>query len=121
MGELAAVVRLIPLKIATFNSLGLPDVLKKIAMINRGFVLVTGATGSGKSTTLAAMMDYINGHKAAHIVTIEDPIEYTDNYFDLKFELEKIFNRKIDLLESKAIKNPFLKERIDKTKVLVYG
>ena len=52
---------------------------------------------------------------------IEDPIEYTDNYFDLKFELEKIFNRKIDLLESKAIKNPFLKERIDKTKVLVYG
>lgn len=52
---------------------------------------------------------------------IEDPIEYTDNYFDLKFELEKIFNRQIDLLESKAIKNPFLKESIDKTKVLVYG
>lgn len=52
---------------------------------------------------------------------IEDPIEYTDNYFDLKFELEKIFNRQIDLLESKAIKNPFLKESIDKTKVLIYG
>jgi uncharacterized protein len=52
---------------------------------------------------------------------IEDPIEYSDNYFDLKFELEKILNRQIDLLESKAIKNPFLKERIDKTKVLVYG
>jgi predicted nucleotidyltransferase len=52
---------------------------------------------------------------------IDDPIEYTDNYFDLKFELEKIFNRQIDLLESKAIKNPFLKESIDKTKVLVYG
>jgi predicted nucleotidyltransferase len=52
---------------------------------------------------------------------IENPIEYTDNYFDLKFELEKIFNRQIDLLESKAIKNPFLKESIDKTKVLVYG
>jgi predicted nucleotidyltransferase len=52
---------------------------------------------------------------------IEDPIEYTDNYFELKFELEKIFNRQIDLLESKAIKNPFLKESIDKTKVLVYG
>jgi len=51
---------------------------------------------------------------------IEDPIEYTDNYFDLKFELEKIFNREIDLLESKAIENPFLKESIDKTKVLVY-
>ncbi len=52
---------------------------------------------------------------------IEDPIEYTDNYFDLKFELEKILNRQIDLLENKAIKNPFLKERIDKTKILVYG
>ena len=52
---------------------------------------------------------------------IEDPIEYTENYFDLKFELEKILNRQIDLLESKAIRNPFLKESIDKTKVLVYG
>ncbi len=51
----------------------------------------------------------------------DDPFEYTDNYFDLKFELEKILNRPIDLLESKAIKNPFLKERINKTKVLVYG
>jgi predicted nucleotidyltransferase len=52
---------------------------------------------------------------------IEDPLEYADNYFDLKFELEKILNRQIDLLESKAIRNPFLKENIDKTKVLVYG
>lgn len=52
---------------------------------------------------------------------IEGPIEYTDNYFDFKFELEKIFNRQIDLLESKAIKNPFLKKSIDKTKVLVSG
>jgi twitching motility protein PilT len=76
MGELAAIVRLIPLKIASFSTLGLPDVLKKIAMINRGFVLVTGATGSGKSTTLAAMMDYVNGHRASHIITIEDPIEF---------------------------------------------
>ena len=52
---------------------------------------------------------------------IEDPIEYADNYFALKFELEKIFSRQIDLLESKAIKNPFLRESIDKTKVLIYG
>ncbi|MCB0487974.1 MAG: nucleotidyltransferase domain-containing protein [Cyclobacteriaceae bacterium] len=50
-----------------------------------------------------------------------DPFEYTDNYFDLKFELERILNRQIDLLESKAIKNPFLKENIDKSKVLIYG
>lgn len=52
---------------------------------------------------------------------IDDPIEYADNYFDLKFELEKILNRQIDLLESKAIKNPFLRENIDRTKVLIYG
>lgn len=51
---------------------------------------------------------------------IEDPLEYTENYFELKFELEKILKRKIDLLESKAIRNPFLKESIDKTRVLVY-
>lgn len=50
-----------------------------------------------------------------------DPFEYTDNYFDLKFELEKILNRPIDLLESRAIKNPFLRENIDKSKILIYG
>lgn len=52
---------------------------------------------------------------------INDPIEYSDNYFDLKFELEKILNRSIDLLENKAIKNPFLRESIDRSKVLIYG
>jgi uncharacterized protein len=51
----------------------------------------------------------------------DDPLDYSDNYFNLKFELEKIFHRPIDLLESKAIRNPYLKESIDKTKVLVYG
>ena len=50
-----------------------------------------------------------------------DPLEYTDNYFDLKFELEKLLNRQIDLLENKAIKNPFLRKNIDNSKVLVYG
>lgn len=50
-----------------------------------------------------------------------DPIEYSDNYFDLKFELERILNRSIDLLENKAIKNPFLRENIEKSKVLIYG
>lgn len=50
-----------------------------------------------------------------------DPIEYTDNYFDLKFELERVLNRSIDLLENKAIKNPLLREHIDKSKVLIYG
>lgn len=52
---------------------------------------------------------------------ITDPIEYTDSYFNLKFELERILNRSIDLLENKAIKNPFLRENIDKSKVLIYG
>jgi predicted nucleotidyltransferase len=50
-----------------------------------------------------------------------DPFEYTDSYFDLKFELERILNRSIDLLESKAIKNPYLRANIDKSKVLIYG
>jgi predicted nucleotidyltransferase len=52
---------------------------------------------------------------------ISDPIEYSDNYFDLKFELERILNRSIDLLENKAIKNPFLRENIERSKVLIYG
>jgi uncharacterized protein len=50
-----------------------------------------------------------------------DPLEYTQNYFDLKFGLEKMLNRPIDLLESKAIRNPFLKENIEKSKILIYG
>ena len=52
---------------------------------------------------------------------INDPIEYSDNYFELKFALEKILDRSIDLLENKAIKNPFLRENIDRSKVLIYG
>jgi predicted nucleotidyltransferase len=51
----------------------------------------------------------------------KDPIEYTENYFELKFNLEEVFKRHIDLLENKAIKNPFLRENIDKSKVLIYG
>lgn len=52
---------------------------------------------------------------------IDDPLEYTENYFDLKFELERILNRSIDLLEDKAIKNQFLRDNIDQSKVLIYG
>src|SRR5258708_23053595 len=58
------------------EDLGLPPVLKKIAQEERGLVLVTGTTGSGKSTTLAAMIDYINATRQAHVMTVEDPIEY---------------------------------------------
>jgi twitching motility protein PilT len=75
-GAVAAVYRLIPEKIRTFQELGLPTVLATLAERPRGLVLVTGPTGSGKSTTLAAMIDKINTERRDHILTIEDPIEY---------------------------------------------
>lgn len=73
---IAAVFRLIPSKVYTLEDLGLPPVLKKFAMLRKGLVLVTGPTGSGKSTTLAAMIDYANVHRKEHIITVEDPIEF---------------------------------------------
>jgi twitching motility protein PilT len=75
-GALGAVMRLIPIDIQSIDDLGLPPVLKEVAMRPRGLVLVTGPTGSGKSTTLAAMIDHINTYKRQHIMTIEDPIEF---------------------------------------------
>jgi len=74
--SVSAVFRAIPFKISSLDDLLMPSVLKKIAEEQRGLVLVTGATGSGKSTTLAAMVDHINSKRTAHVVTIEDPIEY---------------------------------------------
>lgn len=74
--SVSAVFRVIPYKVATLDELLMPKVLKKIAEEQRGLVLVTGATGSGKSTTLAALIDHINSNRTAHIVTVEDPIEY---------------------------------------------
>ena len=73
---IGAVFRIIPTKILTLEDLGLPEALKTIAMFGRGLVLVTGPTGSGKSTTLAAIIDYINEKRDAHIITIEDPLEF---------------------------------------------
>jgi twitching motility protein PilT len=75
-GTVGIVLRVIPFGIKTIDELGLPPVLKRIASEERGLVLVTGTTGSGKSTTLAAMIDHINATRGAHIMTIEDPIEY---------------------------------------------
>jgi twitching motility protein PilT len=75
-GTVGLVLRVIPTRIKTIDELGLPPVLKRIASEERGLVLVTGTTGSGKSTTLAAMIDYINATRSAHIMTVEDPIEY---------------------------------------------
>jgi twitching motility protein PilT len=76
-GEVRGVMRHIPGKIPIFEELHLPKVLERLAMERRGMVLVTGITGSGKSTTLAAMIDYMNRGRNDHIVTIEDPIEFT--------------------------------------------
>ncbi len=76
-GTIGMVLRLIPPEVPDFKSLGLIDGILKLVEHKRGLVLVTGITGSGKSTTLATMVDYINQRKASHIVTIEDPIEYT--------------------------------------------
>jgi twitching motility protein PilT len=72
----AAVFRLIPSKIPTAEQLGLPVVMKKFASLHKGLVLVTGPTGSGKSTTLAAIIDYANKTRKDHIITVEDPIEF---------------------------------------------
>ena len=75
-GRLAAAIRLLNAKVPTLSQLHLPPVLQNLANEPRGLILVTGPTGSGKSTTLAAMVDYINHTRADHILTIEDPIEY---------------------------------------------
>ncbi len=72
----ASVFREVPQKILTIDDLGLPDLLKDLAMLPKGLVLVTGPTGSGKSTTLAAIIDHANKNRRDHIVTIEDPVEF---------------------------------------------
>src|SRR6266851_1482596 len=79
-GAVGAVYRLIPEKIRSFQDLGLPAVLANLAERPRGLVLVTGPTGSGKSTTLAAMIDKINKERHDHILTIEDPIEFVHQH-----------------------------------------
>lgn len=76
-GNIAAALRLIPNEIKTIQELGMPQIINNFAEYPRGLVLVTGPTGSGKSTTLAALIDRINSETAKHIITIEDPIEFT--------------------------------------------
>ena len=74
--NLACSIRLLMAEIPEFEALGLPEVIKTLATANNGIILVTGPTGSGKSTTLSAIVDYINRNEAKHVITIEDPIEY---------------------------------------------
>lgn len=71
-----AVIRSVPFEILTFMQLGLPEAVKELCQLDQGLVLVTGSTGSGKSTTLAAMIDHINRNRQVHIITIEDPVEF---------------------------------------------
>ena len=75
-GTVGIVFRVIPMKILTVEELGLPKILEKLAIEPRGLILVTGTTGSGKSTTLAAMIEHMNTYKTMHIMTIEDPMEF---------------------------------------------
>ena len=79
-GCVSMVIRQIPFSIKTFDQLGLPNSISKMAEKPRGLVLVTGPTGSGKSTTLAAMIDKINSERHDHIITIEDPIEFVHQH-----------------------------------------
>ena len=88
----AACFHRIPSEIQTLDELGLPSALKKIAMLPRGIVLVTGPTGSGKSTTLAAMIDHINRTRPVHIVTIEDPVEFVH-----KADMASVTQREVDV------------------------
>ncbi len=75
-GQIGAVMRVIPISVKTIDELMVPQITKQIAMRPRGLLLVTGPTGSGKSTTLASIIDHINTHRQVHIITIEDPIEF---------------------------------------------
>lgn len=79
-GSVAASLRLIPTKIPSLEDMGMPPILEQLTHTRRGLILVTGPTGSGKSTTLAAMINHINVNRSEHIITIEDPIEFVHNH-----------------------------------------
>jgi twitching motility protein PilT len=89
-GRLAATIRLLNSSIPSLEMLGLPAVLQQMADKPRGLILVTGPTGSGKSTTLASMIDYINSSRSEHIITIEDPVEY-------------VYDRKLSLIHQREV------------------
>ncbi len=75
-GTISIVMRIIPFEVPTLDTLGLPPVVKQIALLEHGLVLITGAAGTGKSSTLAGIVNHINEHRNSHIITVEDPIEF---------------------------------------------
>lgn len=87
-GHLCAALRLVPDKILTFEQLNLPLILEEISLERRGIIIITGTTGSGKSTTLASMIEYVNNRRPVHIITIEDPIEF------IFYDKEAIINQR---------------------------
>src|SRR5216117_2830563 len=91
-GAVGAVFRAIPYEIKPFEDLGLPEVVKKLCDKPRGLILVTGPTGSGKSTTLAAMVDKINRDRHEHIVTVEDPIEFVHEHKGCLVNQREVFS-----------------------------
>src|SRR6266704_485829 len=91
-GAVAAAIRVIPIKIRSFDELGLPPVVEQLADRPKGLILVTGPTGSGKSTTLAAMLDKINSERSEHIMTIEDPIEFVHNHKKCLVNQREVFS-----------------------------
>jgi len=91
-GAVAAAIRVIPVKIRGFDELGLPSIVEQMADRPKGLILVTGPTGSGKSTTLAAMVDKVNSERAEHIVTIEDPIEFVHQHKKCMVNQREVFS-----------------------------
>src|SRR6266849_6626717 len=91
-GAVAAAIRVIPVKIRGFDELGLPAIVEQMADRPKGLILVTGPTGSGKSTTLAAMGDKVNSERAEHIVTIEDPIEFVHQHKKCMVNQREVFS-----------------------------
>src|SRR4051812_22461268 len=99
-GTVGLVLRVIPMQIRTIDELGLPQVLKTIAAEERGLVLVTGTTGSGKSTSLAALIDHINRTRCAHVMTVEDPIEF------LHRDSQSIINQREVAVDTRSFAQP---------------
>jgi twitching motility protein PilT len=91
-GAVACAIRVIPVKIRGFDELGLPSIVEQMAERPKGLILVTGPTGSGKSTTLAAMVDKVNSERAEHIITIEDPIEFVHQHKRCMVNQREVFS-----------------------------